>query len=78
MVVNHLELENIGKRIIEEFDYHRIDKDIDYFKDNQSTVENIGVYLWDEFRQVYGEKVHYIKVWENKRSYFEYFEEKQR
>lgn len=78
MVVNHLDFKNNGKKIINRLDYRWIDKDIDFFKDNQSTVENLGIYLWDEFKKVYGEKVHYIKVWENKRSYFEYFEEKQR
>lgn len=78
MVVNHLEFGEHGKEIIKKLDYKWIDKDLKFFENNQSTVENIGIYLWGEFKQVYGDKVHYIKVWENKRSYFEYFEEKQR
>lgn len=78
MVVNHLEFDDIGNSIIEKLDFNWIDKDIDFFKTHQSTVEYIGLYLWDEFKDVYGDKVTYIKVWENKRSYFEYFEEKQR
>ena len=76
MVVNHLEFENIGNQIVDKLNYKWIDKDIEHFNNVQSTVENLGIYLWDEFKNFYGSKLNYIKVWENSRSYFECFEEK--
>lgn len=78
MVTDHLQLENRGKKIIDRLNYRWIDKDIEHFRENQSTVENIGVYLWDEFYEILGKRLSGIKIWENKRSYFEYFEEMQR
>lgn len=75
MVTNHENFGNTGDEIIDRLNYIWIDRDLDYFKDRQSTVENIGLYLWQEFYRFLGDKLYGIKVWENKRSYFEYFEE---
>ncbi len=75
MVHNHLEFEKLVEPVINEFDYKWIDKEVKFFADNQSTVENIGRYLWDKLKDIFHNKINYIKVWENPRSYFEYYEE---
>lgn len=75
MVINHLWMNREGMKIIEKLNYRWIDRDVDHFKINQSTVENIGIYLWREFFNIFGEKLSGIKIWENNRSYFEYYEE---
>ncbi|MGH7884634.1 MAG: 6-carboxytetrahydropterin synthase [Thermodesulfobacteriota bacterium] len=78
MVINHGNFNLIGIGIIEKLNFKWIDKDIKYFENIQSTVENIGIYFWNQFKNAFGESLKYIKVWENKGSFFEYFEEKQR
>lgn len=75
MIINHQQFREAGDDIIDKLNYVWVDRDIDYFKERQSTVENIGLYLWREFNKFLGENLHSIKVWENRRSYFEYFEE---
>lgn len=64
--------------ILNELDHTRLDCEIPFFKENQSTGENIVKFLWEKLSEHIGNKLSYIKVWENNRSYFEYFEEDQR
>ena len=73
----------VRREIIEEgindiknsLDYKRIDQEIEYFKKYQSTVENIAVYVWDKLFVKFNNTLKYVKVWENERSYFEYYQE---
>ena len=37
----------IQKTIMENMDHKNLDKDIEYFKDHTSTVENIAIYIWN-------------------------------
>ena len=76
MVIDRNELSEVIDEIREEFDYKRIDKEIDYFKENQSTVENITLYIWGRLLGKFKDRLKYIKVWENERSYFEYYKER--
>ena len=75
MIYNHEEFKNIVDPLVEEFDYKWIDREIDYFRKNQSTVENIGKYIWARLKETFSERLSHIKIWENPRSYFEYYEE---
>lgn len=77
MVINRMDFERQAAPIIEELNYKWIDRDIDFFGENISTVENIGKYLWQKFTEIVPGRLESIRVWENPRSYFEYFEEKQ-
>ena len=56
-------------------DYKRIDQEIEYFRSYPSTVENIAVYVWEILYDKFNTTLKYVKVWENERSYFEYFRE---
>ncbi len=76
MVINLRSFDKLATPIIEELDYKWIDKDIPFFRENVSTVENIGKYFWKKFSEIVPEGVLFrIKVWENPRSCFEYFGE---
>ncbi len=78
MIISRSEMDQSVKEVKNDFDYKRIDLEIPYFKKNQSTVENIALYIWDKMFEKYKERLSYIKVWENERSFFEYHEEKLR
>ena len=77
MVINRIDLEKRAAPIIEELNYKWIDRDIPFFRENISTVENIGKYLWQKFAEIIPGRLDNIRVWENPKSCFEYFEEKQ-
>ena len=77
MLINRIAFEKQAAPIIEELNYKWIDRDIPFFQENVSTVENIGKYLWQKFAEIVPGKLDNIKIWENPKSYFEYFEEKQ-
>ncbi|MCY3624635.1 MAG: 6-carboxytetrahydropterin synthase [Candidatus Dadabacteria bacterium] len=77
MLINRMDFEKQAAPVIEELNYKWIDRDIDFFQENISTVENIGRYLWQKFEDIVPGRLNSIKVWENPKSYFEYFEEKQ-
>lgn len=77
MVINRIDFEKRAAPIIEELNYKWIDRDIPFFQENVSTVENIGKYLWQKFAEIVPGKLDRIKIWENPKSYFEYSGEKQ-
>ncbi len=76
MVINRIDFERQAIPIIEELNYKWIDRDIPFFENNISTVENIGKYLWRKFSELIPDKLDHIRIWENQKSYFEYFEKK--
>lgn len=78
MIISRDEMDGSVNEIINDFDYKRIDLEITYFKKYQSTVENIALYIWEKMFKKYKNRLSYIKVWENERSYFEYHEEELR
>ena len=75
MIISRKEMDESVKEVINDFDYKRIDLEIPYFKKYQSTVENIALYIWEKMHEKYKDRLSYIKVWENERSFFEYHEE---
>ena len=75
MIVQREVIEEGINDIKNSLDYKRIDQEIEYFKKYQSTVENIAVYVWDKLFIKFDNTLKYVKVWENERSYFEYYQE---
>ncbi|MFN3411404.1 MAG: 6-carboxytetrahydropterin synthase QueD [Exilispira sp.] len=78
MVIDFTELKKIVKDILQDID-HKLINEIDFFKQNNPTSENIAFYLFNEinkrlkegFKNLILEKV---RVWETERQYAEYFE----
>ena len=75
MIVRREEIEEGINEIKSSLDYKRIDQEIEFFKSYQSTVENIAIYVWDKLFVKFNDTLKYVKVWENERSYFEYYKE---
>ncbi len=76
MVINRIDFEKRAAPLIEELNYKWIDRDVHFFQENVSTVENIGKYLWQKFTEIVPGRLDRIRIWENRKSCFEYFEEK--
>lgn len=68
-------LDNAVSEILEKLDHKRLDLEVLYFVDNQSTGENIAKYIWEMLSDKFGKYSLKIRVWENDKSYFDYFEE---
>ncbi|MGI9533420.1 MAG: 6-carboxytetrahydropterin synthase [Thermodesulfobacteriota bacterium] len=75
MIVKREVIEEGITEIKDSLDYKRIDQEIEFFKKYQSTVENIAIFVWDKLFVKFNNTLKYIKVWENERSYFEYYRE---
>ena len=75
MIVSREKIEEGINEIKDSLDYKRIDLEIEFFKNYQSTVENIAIYVWDKLFVKFNDTLKYVKVWENERSYFEYYQE---
>ena len=78
MIVERDAIEKEIDEIKNSLDYKRIDHEIEYFRIYQSTVENITIYVWDKMYGKFNKTLKHVKVWENERSYFEYYQEELR
>jgi 6-pyruvoyltetrahydropterin/6-carboxytetrahydropterin synthase len=77
MVVNLKQLDSIVNRVISELDHRRLDIEVDYFTENQSTGENMVMFFWAMLKdKMQNCNLVYLKLWETQNNYFEYFEEK--
>jgi len=75
MIIERPAIEDGVNEIKNNLDYRRMDQEVEYFKKNQSTVENIAIYIWNCLSDRFNGALKYVKVWENDRSYFEYYKE---
>jgi len=66
----------VQKFIDEKVNYKRLDIEVPYFIDNQSTCENILEFLWFGFRDGLKLNLLGLKLWENNNNYFEFFDTK--
>ena len=66
----------VQKFIDEKLNYKRLDIEVPYFIDNQSTCENILEFLWFGFRDGLKLNLLGLKLWENNNNYFEFFDTK--
>ncbi len=75
MIMERPAIEDGVNEIKNDLDHRRIDQEVEYFRKNQSTVENIAVYIWNCLSGRFNGALKYVKVWENDRSCFEYYKE---
>ena len=79
MVINLGELDELMKDIIEELDHKRLDIEVPYFREFQPSGENIVKYFWIRIKPLMkSAKLQYLKLWETKNNYFEYYKEASR
>lgn len=51
MVINLVHLKQyINEAVMEIMDHKHLDKDVQYFRDNVSTTENVAVYIWNNIK----------------------------
>lgn len=74
-IVNPQLIDRNVSDIIEELDHKRLDKDINYFKNKQSTGENIAMYIYEKLVGSGELNITTIRIWENSNSYFEHIKE---
>ena len=76
MVMNLTDLKQaINQAVIKPLDHKNIDKDVEYFKDRTSTVENIIIFIWDNMQsQLHDSSLLYkIKLYETDKNVAEYY-----
>ena len=76
MVMNLTDLKQaINQAVMKPLDHKNIDKDVEYFKDRTSTVENIIIFIWDNMqRQLHDSSLLYkIKLYETDKNVAEYY-----
>lgn len=76
-VINREELDRAVAPVIEELDYKRLDIEVPYFRDRQSTGEHITEYLWARLKPRIPCKLVHLRLSETGTSYFEYFQEEE-
>ncbi|GFN82410.1 6-pyruvoyl tetrahydrobiopterin synthase [Plakobranchus ocellatus] len=65
MVCNLTDLKRyIEDAIMSVLDHKNIDKDVPYFKNHVSTMENISVFIWENMKQHLGDLLYEIRVYE--------------
>ena len=76
MVMNLTDLKQaINQAVMKPLDHKNIDKDVEYFKDRTSTVENIIIFIWDNMQsQLHDSSLLYrIKLYETDKNVAEYY-----
>ena len=68
-------MDNTINSVLELLDHKRLDNDVDYFSDKQSTGENIAAFIYDKIVETSDLNILGVKIWENRKSYFEHTKE---
>lgn len=67
LVLDFRELKRIVKSVLERLDHHNLNEDIDFFKENNPTSENIAFYIFSEVKKRindYDCSLKNVTVWE--------------
>ncbi|KAJ3222873.1 hypothetical protein HK099_001797 [Clydaea vesicula] len=69
MVFNINLLKPMIEKVVNTMDHKNLDEDVEFFRNNLSTAENIAVYIWDNLVNDIPNKLLYsIKLWETDRN----------
>lgn len=74
MSINLTIIKNGLLKVIEPLDHKRLDTDIEFFKENVATAENIAIYIYEELAKLLPETVrlHNIRVHETDKNYVDF------
>ncbi|CAO3577951.1 unnamed protein product [Absidia cylindrospora] len=85
MVMNMVDLKNcIEAAVMNPLDHRNLDLDVEYFEHNPSTVENLAVFIWNNFNEHFGKQFAYktstarlykVKIYETEHNSVEYLGE---
>jgi 6-pyruvoyltetrahydropterin/6-carboxytetrahydropterin synthase len=72
MVIDLVELDRVVRDVLDQLDFHHLDREVEAFAEHPSTGEHIVVFLWDALLpQLAGRLVH-LRLWETNRNLFDY------
>ncbi len=71
MIFSMPEMDKYVHDVINELDHKHLDNEVDYFKNNISTAENIIQYLWQKLEIKFKNKLFHLKLWETNNNFFE-------
>ncbi len=72
MVIDLVAMDASVRNVLDQLDFHHIDREIAAFATKPSTAENIVVYLWDKLAPSFEGKLRQLKLWETRKNMFEY------
>jgi 6-pyruvoyltetrahydropterin/6-carboxytetrahydropterin synthase len=72
MILQIKEFDDIVWKTLQLLDYKHLDKEVEFFKTEISTAENIIQFIWSNLHEKFGNiKLAYLKLWETNNNYFE-------
>ena len=72
MIIGLEKFDGTVAQVINTLDYHHLNYEVDYFKENISTGEVIIQYLWDNLNKEFpAGMLYHLKLWETNNNYFE-------
>jgi len=72
MVIDLMAMDRTVRGVLDQLDFHHLDREVAAFAEKPSTAENIVVYLWDELAPRFKGRLAHLKLWETKKNVFEY------
>lgn len=72
MIIPLEKFDAVVKNTLDKLDYKHLDKEVDYFKKEISTSENIIKFLWNSIEKDLDDvELFHLKLWETNNNYFE-------
>jgi 6-pyruvoyltetrahydropterin/6-carboxytetrahydropterin synthase len=72
MVIDLLELDRTVRGLLDQLDFHHLDREVPAFAEMPSTAENIVVFLWDSLVAPLDGRLERLRLWETNRNVFDY------
>lgn len=72
MVIDLTAMDGTVRDVIEQLDFHHIDREIAAFATRPSTAENIVVYLWEALAPGFEGRLDHLRLWETRKNVFDY------
>lgn len=72
MVADMAAMDRTVRSVLDQLDFHHLDRELAAFAERPSTAENIVVYLWDELAPRFEGRLRHLKLWETRKNVFEY------
>ncbi|RRR74957.1 MAG: 6-pyruvoyl tetrahydropterin synthase [Candidatus Viridilinea halotolerans] len=72
MVIDLEALDRTVRSVLDQLDFHHLDRELAAFADKPSTAENIVVYLWGELAPRFEGRLCHLKLWETRNNTFTY------
>jgi len=72
MMIDLVAMDASVRNVLDQLDFHHIDREIAAFTTKPSTAENIVVYLWDKLAPSFEGKLRQLKLWETRKNVFAY------